>query len=185
MKCSPTIETSSGIFFNFLNPTEDMVVIEDIAYSLANQSRFNGHVPFFSVGEHSVAVAARLPPHLQLAGLLHDASEAYLSDIPGPIKQHLPDYCAMEETVQGVIYAKFGISLSEAERYEIKQADKDATSTEAYHLLPSKGKDWSSVLFTPQVQFQPRLLPPPAAYKLFIHWYKELTMPLGEKLVHA
>lgn len=182
---NPTIECQSGTLFNFLEPKLEDVLIEDIAFSLANQCRFNGHVPLFTVAEHSVAVAARLPIHLQLAGLLHDAAEAYLSDVPSPIKQYLPDYCTMEAKIQKVIYEKFNISLTDEQIKEVKQADKDATSTEAFYLLPSKGAEWSSVLFVPQEQFQPRLLPPPAAYKLFMHWFSSLTESLESKLVHA
>ena len=181
----PTIECQSGTHFPFLQPSAESVVAEDIAYALANTCRFNGHIPFYSVAEHSVAVAVRLPPHLQLAGLLHDAAEAYLSDIPSPIKQYLPDYCAMEDKIQAVIFARYNIVLSEDDKKEIKAADKDATSTEAFYLLPSKGKAWSSVLFIPNEHFRPRLLPPPAAYKLFMHWLTELTAPLESKLVNA
>ena len=169
------IETQEGIKFDFLSPKPDQVNIKDIAYALANQCRFNGHVPFFSVAEHSVAVAARLPPKLQLAGLLHDAAEAYLSDIPSPIKKFLPDYCAMEDAVQKVINEKFGLSLSEDDIAEVKAADKDATSTEAYYLLRSKGRDWLPVLFTPNKKYRPRLVPPPEAVQMFLHWYHELT----------
>lgn len=179
---SPSIECQSGTHFPFLQPTAESVVDTDIAYALANTCRFNGHVPFYSVAEHSVAVAVRLPPHLQLAGLLHDAAEAYLSDIPSPIKQYLPDYCAMEDKIQAVIYEKYSINLTSAEISEIKAADKDATATEAFHLLPSKGAGWTSVLFTPQAQYAPRLLPPPAAYKLFMHWFSSLTESLESKL---
>lgn len=179
---APWIETANGTLFEFLHPKPEQVKIEDIAFSLANQCRFNGHVPFLSVAEHSVAVAARVGPQLQLAALLHDAAEAYLSDVPSPIKQYLPDYCAMEDKLQAVIYEKYSIDLTPSEISEIKAADKDATATEAFHLLPSKGAGWTSVLFTPQAQYAPRLLPPPAAYKLFMHWFSSLTESLESKL---
>lgn len=171
----PYIETANGIKFHFLNPKQDEIDIKDIAFALANQCRFNGHVPFFSVAEHSVAVAARLRPDLQLAGLLHDAAEAYLSDIPSPIKQFLPDYQELENCVQEAIYKKYGIVLSEEDKAEIKSADKDATQTEAHYLLRSKGKDWLPVLFVPNKQFQPRLMPPPEAVQLFLHWFHDLN----------
>lgn len=174
---TPFIETRFGTKFPFLNPSVDDIDVKDIAFSLANQCRFNGHVPFFSVAEHSVAVAARLPPHLQLAGLLHDAAEAYLSDIPSPIKAYLPDYQEMEERVQKVIYAAFNVVLSDADKTEIKYADKDATHTEAFYLLESQGESWTPVLFQPQEAFAPRCLPPPEAVRMFLHWHKELTTP--------
>lgn len=174
------IETQSGIHFDFLNPQADQIDIKDIAFSLANQCRFNGHVPFFSVAEHSVAVAARLPPALQLAGLLHDAAEAYLSDIPSPIKQYLPDYCAMEDKVQKVINDKYGIILSDQDKAEIKAADKDATQTEAHYLLASKGRGWVPIMYAPNEQFQPRNMVPVEAVEMFLHWFHSLNNSLVE-----
>jgi len=168
---SPYIETVSGIKFHFLEPKEDEINIKDIAFALANQCRFNGHIPFFSVAEHSVAVAARLSPNLQLAGLLHDAAEAYLSDIPSPIKQYLPDYQAMETKVQNAINKKFGVEFHP----DVKTADVDATATEAYYLLKSRGKDWNSVFFQPNPKWEPRCLNPLDSYKLFMTWFSDLT----------
>lgn len=179
---TPFIETQSGKHMFFLNPDPNDVDIKDIAYSLANQCRFNGHVPFFSVAEHSVAVAARLPPSLQLAGLLHDAAEAYLSDIPSPIKQYLPDYCAMEDKLQKVINEKFGLTLSDDDRKAIKEADKDATQTEAHFLLESQGRGWVPVMFQPKEQWKPRLLPPPEAVQMFLHWFSELRSSAGHSI---
>lgn len=161
------METVSGRKFPFLNPAMEDIDIKDIAYSLANTCRFNGHVAFFSVAEHSVAVAARLPSHLQLAGLLHDAAEAYV-----PLKKYLPDYKAIEDKIQGVINTKYGVDTYDM---EITDADKKATSNEAYYLLKSRGRDWISVLHQPEPKFQPRCLPPLESYKLFMTWFKGLS----------
>jgi 5'-deoxynucleotidase YfbR-like HD superfamily hydrolase len=60
----------------------------------AGQCRF-----FFCVAEHSIAVARLLPANLKLFGLLHDASEAYLADLPRPVKAGLPEYKAIEANV--------------------------------------------------------------------------------------
>ena len=174
-KATDYIETVGGKKFPFLNPQPDDIDIKDIAFSLANQCRFNGHVPFFSVAEHSVAVAARLPAHLQLAGLLHDAAEAYLSDIPSPIKRYLPDYKVLETTVQDAIYAKYNIVLTEEQAIEIKQADNDACATEAHYLLKSHGRSWIPVMFQPNPKWEPRCLNPLDSYKLFITWFSDLT----------
>lgn len=166
------IETVSGKHFPFLNPNPDDIDIKDIAFSLANQCRFNGHVPFFSVAEHSVAVAARLPARLQLAGLLHDAAEAFVSDIPSPVKRYLPDYKVIEDNIQAAINAKFGV-----DSYDplVKDADKQAVSNEAYYLLKSQGKDWISYPHVPEPKWEPRCLNPLDSYKLFMTWYTDLT----------
>lgn len=174
---TPYITTFTGKKFHFLEPNDDEIDIKDIAYALANQCRFNGHVPFFSVAEHSVAVAARLHPSMQLAGLLHDAAEAYLSDIPSPVKQFLPDYQAMEETVQNAIHKKFGLDINPTTASAVKAADQEACWTEAHYLLRDKGADWVPVVFKPEKKWQPRLLPPPEAVQMFQHWFYELTSP--------
>lgn len=85
---SGTIKLHSGKWFRPLArkyPGE--ILIEDIAHSLAHVCRFNGHTrTFYSVADHSIRVAEALPDKLKLWGLLHDAAEAYLGDVVGPIK---------------------------------------------------------------------------------------------------
>jgi hypothetical protein len=180
---TPYIETFTGTKFTFLDPQIDQISIKDIAFSLSNQCRFNGHVPFFSVAEHSVAVASRLPPRLQMAGLLHDAAEAYLSDIPSPIKAHMPEYVAMENKVQDVVNERFNIVLTAEDKAEVKYADQDATHTEAHYLLESEGRDWLPVLFQPQEKYRPRGLTPVESTRLFMYWFHELNKTFEEKLV--
>lgn len=93
----PAISTKSGRRLYVQNPTIAQIDIEDIAHGLAHQCRFNGQTSnFYSVAQHSVIVASILPPELKLAGLLHDASGAYLGDIVQPLKELLPDYLEFE-----------------------------------------------------------------------------------------
>lgn len=178
IKHDPWIETRTGIKFNFLNPKEDQINIRDIAYALANTCRFNGHSSsFYSVAEHSVAVADRCSEPNKLGGLLHDAAEAYLSDIPSPIKQFLPEYKKLEQKVQKCIFDKYGIK----DHWEIKQADLEQLSTEAYYLLPSQGVDWqmwdniNMKRPIPNKKYRPLGLPPEMAYKLFTACFEHLT----------
>jgi len=99
----------------YLNP--DKVNIIDIAHSLANQCRFTGHVrEFYSVAQHSVLVAEYVMDDLDgssrlgLSGLLHDASEAYLSDLARPVKHALgfgEAYREVEERLQRTISQAF------------------------------------------------------------------------------
>lgn len=158
------IETVNGNKVHFLNPDPDELDIKDIAFSLSNQCRFNGHVPFFSVAEHCISVAARLPYRKQLAGLLHDASEAYLADIASPVKACLPDYKALEDNLLAAIAKKFGVEFDD----DVKQADQDATYTEAYYLLKSKGASWRPVIWQPSDRYEPVCMPPREAYARFL-----------------
>ena len=82
------IQTMSGVIFYPLDPRPEEIRIEDIAHALSHQCRFAGHCrEFYSVAEHSVRVSRELPQEFMLWGLLHDASEAYLVDLPRPIKR--------------------------------------------------------------------------------------------------
>lgn len=103
------ISTYTGTPFNVLDPHRDQVHFSDIAHALSRQCRYSGHcVKFESVAEHCVHVARMAPDHLKLAALLHDASEAYLVDIPRPLKKLMPQYRAIEDRLMTVIGDKFG-----------------------------------------------------------------------------
>lgn len=81
------LQTQSRKVFR-LPPTEDMICIEDIAYALGRINRFAGQSDrFWSVAEHSILVSRLVPEHVALPALLHDASEAYINDVPSPVKR--------------------------------------------------------------------------------------------------
>ncbi|CAN1553651.1 hypothetical protein MCERE19_02276 [Spirosomataceae bacterium] len=116
------IKTISGIYVDVFDPKPEMFVIEDIAHALSMIPRWGGHYPFFySVARHSRMVCYRTKGN-QLEALMHDASEAYLMDLPRPIKQNMPEYKAIEEGVMKVIADKFGFGFPFSE--ETKRADK-------------------------------------------------------------
>ena len=138
------IRTYSGGKFWPLDPHPDDLKIEDIAHALSNLCRWTGHSEkFYSVAQHCVLVSENLPSHLQLAGLLHDASEAYLSDLSRPVK-HAPGlgevYRVAERKIEDAIAVKFGLSREMSP--EIKIVDNRLLYTEARDLM--KGLTWSS-----------------------------------------
>lgn len=172
------IETRTGKRVSVENPQPEQFDIKDIGYALANTCRFNGHCAgFYSVAEHSVAVALRLPAELRLAGLLHDATEAYLGDIPSPIKQYLPDYRRLEASFEAALSEKFG--LTDVDWKAVKAADIDALYTEAHFLIASEGRDWTffqgPVKHSVRYDLAPMCLPPQEAYKLFMGLFYKLT----------
>lgn len=120
---SDAIRTYSGKYLDVFNPDPEMICIEDIAHSLAHQCRFGGHLPqFYSVAQHSYFVSKMVDKEYELIGLMHDASEAYLLDIPRPIKKKLPCYKAIENSLMEVIAKKFGFQYPFP--MEIKEADE-------------------------------------------------------------
>jgi hypothetical protein len=82
-----------------------------------------------------------------LQALLHDASEAYLSDVARPVK-HSPEYTfyrKVERRVQSLIYEYFNCDPEEAP--ELKKADDAALGLEAYWLMEvRRGDDWDCYL---------------------------------------
>lgn len=107
------ITTYGKTHFNPINPKQEDINIEDIAHALSLLCRANGHFKsFYSVGQHSIncmmeAKARGYSEKVQLACLLHDASEAYLSDITRPVKKALPQYIEIEEKLQKLIWDKW------------------------------------------------------------------------------
>ncbi len=137
------ILTASGRQFWPLTPRVEDVSIEDIAHALANVCRFTGHVrTFYSVAQHSVIVSHLCEPRHALYGLLHDGSEAYLSDIARPVK-HTPEfagYRVIERRLQEMIYQAFGLDADEPP--DVKAADNVALVTEKRDLMPDRGPAW-------------------------------------------
>ena len=104
--------------------------------------RGNGHTNnFYSVAQHSIncakeAKARGYSNRVQLACLLHDGSEAYLSDITRPVKKELKEYLIIEDKLQNAIYKKYGIGdLTEEELNLIKNVDYSMLKYEMKYLM--------------------------------------------------
>lgn len=144
-------QTHSGRAWNILDPDPNAVEIEDIAHALSNQCRYNGHTnQFYSVAEHSVRVASCLPEEHQLAGLLHDAAEAYLGDIIRPLKPLIEGFEAIEERTMEAILEGLGLSHIDVYHPVVDHADKlTILATEGRDLMHSEvWKRWCPELYT-------------------------------------
>lgn len=116
------IRTFKGVEYWPLDPRPEDVLIEDIAHALANMCRYAGHTSrFYSVAEHSIIVSRLVAPELALSALLHDATEAYVVDVPRPLKRFLMNYAEVEELNWQAIAAKF--ELDPVLHESIKNAD--------------------------------------------------------------
>ena len=139
---SDYITTYSGIHFVPTEPEIEKIEIQDIAHALSLLCRGNGHVKvFFSVGQHCINCALEAEKRgcssrLILACLLHDASEAYMSDVPRPFKKHLHDYIESEERLLDIVYTKYlGSPLAEEEQQILKEIDDDLLYFDLTELL--------------------------------------------------
>lgn len=132
------VETQSGRFY----ANDPYFVTKDIAHALSMNCRFNGHVTqFYSVAEHSVMVAQIMADFVlgdPMEGLLHDATEAYLTDVPAPFKQFLPDMASFDGMLEGRLRKQY--ALPPKKTPGCKTADWLALFIEAYWLMPSKGE---------------------------------------------
>lgn len=124
------ILTHTRVMFDPVHPDPALIDIRDIAHALSMLCRANGHFPtFYSVGQHCINCAAEAAARgysrrVQLACLLHDASEAYLADVTRPVKKELPKYLEIEAPLQALIWEKFLASpLTEEETARVFDID--------------------------------------------------------------
>jgi len=121
------IETYQSNQFDYENIEANHIEIEDIAHSLSLNCRFNGHCDkHYSVAEHSIYVSKLVRPEWALAGLLHDATEAYMPDVNKPLKNFWGlnfDIGAFEDEIMDHIYNYLGIENNEEIHKEIKTYD--------------------------------------------------------------
>ena len=157
------MQTYSGQAFVIANPTPDQILLEDIAQALSNQCRFAGHcLKYYSVAEHSVHVCNRVQEFLDVEeategqrqalamALLHDAAEAYLLDLPRPLKyeEGMEFYRGMHKKVTKVILEKFDLLKPDASivtldvAFLIKQADNEMLATEAKQIMAPHPMEW-------------------------------------------
>ena len=136
------ITTYTGKHFDPVEPDMSQVVIEDIAHALSLICRGNGHVKtFLSVGQHCIraaneAAARGYSQRVILACLLHDASEAYMSDVPRPLKPAMQEYVQIETQLLDLIYEKFlGSPLTDEESALVKEIDNDLLYYDLKELL--------------------------------------------------
>lgn len=142
------ISTYTGKKFWVLDAKPEEVNLRDIAHALSMICRYNGHCKFFySVAQHSLNVCELLQKEgynykMQLYGLLHDATEAYICDVPRPIKGNITNYKNIENNLAGTIWKAFNLSLPTEEEYQIiKDADNAMLKCEA-KILMSDWQDW-------------------------------------------
>ena len=174
-----TIITSTGLYFDYGNPLPEQINIKDIAKSLSNTCRYGGHCDFYSVAEHSVncvilANNEGLGHGILMHILMHDAQEAYIGDMPKPLKIMMPEFQRLEEWIEKAVRSKFDISND----YEkiIKKFDLQMLKAEKRYLFPDDKELWFGFDLIEDVNIEINCLSPSEAEKRFIGAFNQLSL---------
>lgn len=169
------MQTRSGQAYHFEDPTPESIRIDDIASSLSKICRFGGHTSeFYSVAEHSVLVSMVVPKEHAFAGLMHDATEAYVGDMVRPLKHAVGQaYSRLEAIAWAEICRKFGIMpfLDKS----VKHADNTVLLRERDALMAAPPIPWSWADGLEPARVRIRAYEPRMAERFFMERYKELT----------
>lgn len=173
MKSGPSIMLASGSWFDLLDPWGSSFTIFDIAQGLSNICRYAGQCrSFYSVAEHSIHVCETVEEY-QLEALFHDAAEAFIGDITGPLKQLLPRYKEIEEEIEKAIAAKFGLNLNA--KSIVKAADLKVLAAEQIQIMPNGTDFWTSKAEITPAKVRVEFLHPAESYRRFLSKFAELT----------
>lgn len=140
------IQTFSGLKFDLLDPSAEMITIEDIAHHLSQENRFSGACRFpVSVAYHSINVCNNMPEGLELEGLFHDANKAYYKDLTLPLKRLIRSETLIYDDLclnfDMILEEKFNLELIKNHKI-IKEVDLRMAMTERQTLIDLSEK-WS------------------------------------------
>lgn len=157
-----TMNTYTGKEIDPMHMQIEDLSTEDIAHALSLLCRGNGHlIQFYSVAMHSIncaneAKARGYSRRVQKICLLHDASEAYLSDVIRPVKPHLTNYLEIEDKIMNCIWKKYNLfPLSKEEQMQWKQIDDDILQYEMKHLMIGKEHLETHIVSNPDISNTP------------------------------
>jgi hypothetical protein len=175
----PYLQTVSGRWVNPFDPDPEQIELGDIARALANQCRFGGHCrTFYSVAQHCVIVSELIEKEGgaaedALAALMHDAAEAYLGDLPHPIKHRSPLGAAFREAEQPLeraICDRFSVAGASP---AVKRLDRALLATER-RTFSSESWHWPELAGVEPLELELEAWSPDEAADAFLRRYEEL-----------
>lgn len=172
----------SGEFYDYENLSSNKFTVHDIALSLSNICRYGGQVDeHYSVAQHSVLCSMYVKEDdQQLAALMHDAAEAFLGDIPTPLKNMLPEYKKIEARHEADIFRRLGLEYPM--HPSVKAVDRRAMATEV-DSLKRESPHWE---FLDEVRrFEGRITPWSMmdSYVKFMDMYSGITGLSGHEIL--
>lgn len=166
------MQTYTGRQFWPADPRVGDFDILDIAHGLSNVCRFSGQCNrFYSVAEHSYWVSTVCDPADALEGLLHDATEAYLSDLVTAVKQLVPAYKVLEKAMEEVVAKQFGLWYPWP--VSVQEADLTVLMAEARDNLERPPRAWA--IDVPPMERKVACWAPQEAKAVFLARYEELV----------
>lgn len=156
---STEIQTATGKYFDYANMKTETICEEDVALALSKLCRFNGHTTkFYSVAQHLCLVhdlmEGKNEPVLNVFhGLIHDVGEAYLTDIPRPLKnfflndsaftEFMSKYNELELKILNIFCQKYNAGEHSDELQKVvKFYDNWALRLEQRHLMVRTPRTW-------------------------------------------
>lgn len=175
------IRTYTGKKVYPLNPKINQISIIDIAHSLSLICRYVGHVSdHYSVSQHSCIISNYLKYDIILSkwGLLHDAPEAYICDIPRPIKPHFPGYAEIETRHEKLIAQKFDLPYPIPPK--VKEIDMRILKTELQTRFVHHPKLHIDIQNLKKLDVDIPVISPKKAEAQFLQRYIELFGPISD-----
>ena len=176
----PWMTTFTGKRFYPEDPKPEDITIEDLAHALANTCRWGGHTDvFYSVAQHSVLTSLVADRPYRRGMLLHDGAEAYVGDLPRPLKRGTEMgklFTVMEDRIQEAILA--ALNTEQVPKQLSVQWDNRVLLAEADDLI---NQDWVEALrdrvkvarFPEGDRIQP--MAPALAERFFLNRWMELA----------
>lgn len=147
------IQTFRGNAIDFEDLDPRQIELADIAYALARTPRYNGHTGKgepLSVAQHSVMAADMAQrrgysQEVQISALLHDAAEAYIGDIPQPLKAYIKRRApgvveGLEARILCTIGQALGVRIEMSQ--PVKVIDLTLLASEKEALMLPAPKSW-------------------------------------------
>jgi hypothetical protein len=129
-----SLQTFAGHFIWPLEPYADEIDYRSVAHGLACENRYGNQSPYpYPVAWHSVALSHVVPPHFTKAALIHDASEAYIKDIPRTIRRQEPFksiYEAIEKRMLMACFEHFDVDYELMDNDEFLHYDVKMSQSE-------------------------------------------------------